>query len=68
MWYHVLILTKTGVSLNKITHKLINAGITSLQQLEEKINANNLNDHLDDHGMARLHPVTIIGFVRQGQS
>jgi hypothetical protein len=78
MWYHVLLLTKTGPNrwVNKITHKLINAGITSLQLLEEKLNANNLNDHLEDHGVPRLHAVTIIGLVciigtadfRQGRS
>jgi hypothetical protein len=62
--------------VNKITHKLINSGITSIGQLESKVNNGTLNDHLDDHDMARLHAVTIMGLThiigvsdfRQGRS
>jgi hypothetical protein len=50
--------------VNKITHKLINAGITSIGQLESKVNNGTLNDYLDDHDMARLHDVTIMGLTR----
>jgi hypothetical protein len=50
--------------VNKITHKLINAGITSIGQLESKVNDGTLNDYLDDHDMARLHDVTIMGLTR----
>jgi hypothetical protein len=48
--------------MNKITHKLINAGIVSIDQLESKVDSHTLNEHLDDHGMPRLHIVTIMGF------
>jgi hypothetical protein len=62
--------------VNKITHKLINAGITSTGQLESKINDGTLNDYLHAHDMPRLHSVTIIGLshvictsdIRQGRS
>jgi hypothetical protein len=62
--------------VNKITHKLINAGITSITLLESKLNDGSLNDYLDDHDMARLHAVTIKGLsevigtsdFRQGRS
>jgi hypothetical protein len=37
--------------VNKITQKLIDAGITSIEELESKINDNTLNECLDDHGM-----------------
>jgi hypothetical protein len=47
--------------VNKITHKLINAGITSIGQLESKINDGTINDYLDDHDLPRLHVVTMIG-------
>jgi hypothetical protein len=49
--------------VNKITHKLINAGITSIKQLQSKIESNSLNDHLGNHGMPRLHDITINGFT-----
>jgi hypothetical protein len=49
--------------VNKITHKLINVGITSIEQLQSKIESIGLNDHLDSHGMPRLHDITINGFT-----
>ena len=62
--------------VNKITRKLIDAGITSIQQLESKLDSNSLNSHLDSLGMPSLHAVTIMGFIhilgtadfRQGRS
>jgi hypothetical protein len=33
--------------VNKITRKLINAGITSIQQLESKLDSNSLNNYRD---------------------
>jgi hypothetical protein len=48
--------------VNKITQKLIDAGITSIEELESKINDNTLNECLDTHGMSRLHDITITGF------
>jgi hypothetical protein len=48
---------------NKVTHKLINVGITSIDQLQSKIDSNNLNEFLDDHNMPKLHAVTSIGFT-----
>jgi hypothetical protein len=62
--------------VNKITQKLIDADITSIEALQSKIDDGNLNDHLDDHGMPRLHDITISGFIhimgsanfRQGRS
>jgi hypothetical protein len=62
--------------VNKITQKLIDADITSIETLQSKIDDENLNDHLDDHGMPRLHDITISGFIhimrsenfRQGRS
>jgi hypothetical protein len=49
--------------VNKITHKLIDAGITTIELLQAKIESNNLNDHLDDRSMPRLHEITITGFA-----
>jgi hypothetical protein len=59
---------KPNRCVNKITQKLIDADITSIEQLESKIN--------DNHGMPRLHAITISGFThiigtpdfRQGRS
>jgi hypothetical protein len=50
--------------VNKITCKLIDAGITSIQQLKSKLDSNSLNNHLDGLGMPKLHAVTIVGFIR----
>jgi hypothetical protein len=48
--------------VNKITQKLIDAGITSIEELESKINDDTLNECLDNHDMPRLHAITITGF------
>jgi hypothetical protein len=48
--------------VNKITQKLIDSGITTIQELDSKINDDTLNECLDDHGMPRLHDITIKGF------
>jgi hypothetical protein len=49
--------------VNKMTCKLIDTGITSIQQLESKLDSNSLNDHLDGLGMPTLHAITIMGFT-----
>jgi hypothetical protein len=62
--------------VNKITQKLIDAGINSIDELESKIKDNTLNECLDDNGMPRLHDITVRGFnqmlgtedFRQGRS
>jgi hypothetical protein len=47
--------------VNKITQKLIDCGITSIEELESKIDDDTLNECL--HGMPRLHAITISGFT-----
>jgi hypothetical protein len=47
--------------VNKITQKLIDAGITSIEELESKINDDTLNECLDIHDMPRLHAITVTG-------
>jgi hypothetical protein len=62
--------------VNKVTLKLINCGITTIEQLEEKLRSDSLNDHIHHHDLPRLHQVTIQGFklilgmadFRQGRS
>jgi hypothetical protein len=62
--------------VNKITYKLIDVGITSIKQLQTRIDLNDIIELFDDHDMPRLHAVTIIGFAHvpgttdfcQGQS
>jgi hypothetical protein len=49
--------------VNKITQKLIDSGITSIEELESKIDDDTLNECLDSHGMPRLHAITINGFT-----
>jgi hypothetical protein len=49
--------------VNRITNKLINAGITSIGQFESKINDGTLNDYLHAHDMPRLNAVTIVGLA-----
>jgi hypothetical protein len=49
--------------VNKITQKLIDSGITSIEELESKIDDDTLNECLDSHGMPRLHAITISGFT-----
>jgi hypothetical protein len=48
--------------VNKITQKLINVGITSIDKLESNINDDTLNECLDDHGVPQLHDITVRGF------
>jgi hypothetical protein len=48
--------------VNKVTLKLINCGITTIDQLELKLRSNTLNDHIHEHNLPRLHQVTIHGF------
>ena len=47
--------------VNKITQKLIDAGITSIKELESKINDDTLNEYLDIHDMPRMHAIAITG-------
>jgi hypothetical protein len=62
--------------VNKITHKLIDVGITYIAQLQARIASNDINEVFDDHDKPRLHAVTIMGFIHilgttdfcQGQS
>jgi hypothetical protein len=62
--------------VNKITQKLIDAGITTIEDLESKVSNDTLNECLDVNGMPRLHDITIRGFTqmlgtedfRQGRS
>jgi hypothetical protein len=49
--------------VNKITQKLIDSGITSIEELESKIGDATLNECLDSHSMPRLHAITINGFT-----
>jgi hypothetical protein len=48
--------------VNKGTCKLIDCGITTINQLELKLESDALNDHLHQHDLPRLHQVTIHGF------
>jgi hypothetical protein len=62
--------------VNKVTRKLIECGITTINQLEVKLELDALNDHFHQHNVPRLHQVTIHGFklimgmadFRQGRS
>jgi hypothetical protein len=62
--------------VNKVTRKLIDCGITTINQLEVKLELDALNDHFHQHDVPRLHQVTIHGFklimgiadFRQGRS
>jgi hypothetical protein len=49
--------------VNKITQKLIEAGITSIGELQSKIDDDTLNECLNIHDMPRLHTITITGFT-----
>jgi hypothetical protein len=48
--------------VNKVTCKLIDCGITTINQLELKLESDTLNDHFHQHDVPRLHQVTIHGF------
>jgi hypothetical protein len=47
--------------VNKITHKLIKAEVTSIQILESRLADNTLNDHIGRQHMPRLHHITMMG-------
>jgi hypothetical protein len=55
---------------------MIECGITTINQLEVKLELDALNDHFHQHDVPRLHQVTIHGFklimgmadFRQGRS
>jgi hypothetical protein len=49
--------------VNKISQKLIDADITSIEIIQSKIDDNSLNYCLNDHGMPRLHAITVGGFT-----
>jgi hypothetical protein len=48
--------------VNKVTMKLINYGITTVELLEAKLESNTLNDIINQHGLPRLRRITIYGF------
>jgi hypothetical protein len=62
--------------VNKITHKLIKSGVTSIKILEDKLESDSLNDHLGRLHLPRMHHITLIGLqqilgttdFRQGRS
>jgi hypothetical protein len=47
--------------VNKITHKLIKSGVTSVPILESKLDSASLNDQLSRHHLPRMHHITMIG-------
>jgi hypothetical protein len=49
--------------VNKVTAKLINCGISEIEQLESMLDTNTLNTCIGQHHMPRLHQITIHGFV-----
>jgi hypothetical protein len=62
--------------VNKVTAKLIECGIHTIEQLEGVLDSNALNNVIGEHKLPRLHQVTIHGFqlilgtadFRQGRS
>jgi hypothetical protein len=48
--------------VNKVTMKLINCSITTVELLELELASNTLNDIINQHGLPRLHRITIYGF------
>jgi hypothetical protein len=48
--------------VNKVTTKLINCGINTVELLESKLDSNTLNAIINQHGLPRLHRITIYGF------
>ena len=62
--------------VNKVTSKLINCDINTIEQLESKLDSGKLNDIIGAHHLPRLHQVSIHGFqlilgtadFRQGRS
>jgi hypothetical protein len=62
--------------INKVTRKLVNCGVNTVELLESKLNDNTLNLVLQRHGLPKFHIMTIHGFnlildtsdFRQGRS
>ena len=50
--------------VNKVTQKLINSNINSIYDIETCMDDHSLNDRIEQHGMPRLHDVTIYGITR----
>jgi hypothetical protein len=48
--------------VNKVTLKLVNCGITTIELLESKLQSDTLNDHIHEKRLPRLHQITIYGF------
>jgi hypothetical protein len=48
--------------INRVTQKLIDCGINTIDQLETKLRNGTLNDHINEHESPQLHQVTIHGF------
>ena len=62
--------------INKVTRKLVNCGVNTVELLESKLKDNTLNLVLQRHGLPKFHIMTIYGFnlildtsdFRQGRS
>ena len=50
--------------INKVVQKLINSNINSIYDIETCMDDHSLNDRIEQHGMPRLHDVTIYGITR----
>jgi hypothetical protein len=48
--------------VNKVTLKLINCGITTVELLESKLESDTLNVAINQRNLPRLHQITIYGF------
>jgi hypothetical protein len=48
--------------VNKVTLKLINCGITTVELLESKLESDTLNVVISQRNLPRLHQITIYGF------
>jgi hypothetical protein len=48
--------------VNKVTLKLINCDITTVELLESKLQSGTLNDHIHKRHLPCLHQITIYGF------
>jgi hypothetical protein len=53
---------KPNCWINKVTLKLVNCDITTIEQLELKLHDGTLNNHIAKHHLPRLHQVSINGF------
>ena len=50
--------------INKVVQKLINSNINSIYDIETCMDDHSLNNRIEQHGMPRLHDVTIYGITR----